>query len=328
MMRYYQKIFARVIAMALMLFIVQNVSAYEVAVGLGSTADRSATIAMGDRSKWPVVADLSWGPLANLYPIGLLERSQQQAVFDNFKQRRAITELPFPSIHWTSSQPDMNLIKSFGLSIPYVFVLYEHYERVRDQGQATADALKAAGVIDSMLTRDEIIRLKNRFPGKKIIMNTRSWARNKAHLQKVQDVVDGVCIEFMPANTAEYVANDVAPFAVWAHENNKDLLLLMPPTPEDYLGDRFVREVTRSAQAIYDANKNILPHGWMKSDKIIFVPANYSWAKSRLSYVPEDAENSVLAAAKSLLMMRPELDAGPVRPAPGWLSPIFLLLTD
>lgn len=314
-----REIFTLAIVMAIMLFLVPCALAYEVAVGLGSTADPSATVAMGDRSKWPDVADLSWGPLANLVPIGQLEKSQQQAVFNNFKQRRAITELPYPSIRWTSSQPDIDFIESFGLSVPYVFVLYEYHERVRDQGQATADALKAAGVIDSMLTRSEILKLKARFPDKKIIMNTRSWTRDNAHLQTVQDVVDGVCIEFMPHNDPAYIALDVAPFAEWAFNNDKVLLFLMPPLPDDYLEDRFVRYVTQSVQTIYDANIDRLPHGWMKSDKFIFVPANYTFGESKLSYVPEDAENSVLATAKAILMMRPELDAGPVRPRPACL---------
>ena len=322
------KLLTRYIAVVTMSFFAPCALAYEVAVGLGSTAGKAATIAMGDRTKWPMVADLSWGPLANLYPIALTERHQAQAVFDNFKQRRAISELPYPSVRWGRSQPDINYIESFDLSVPYVFVLYEYHERVREQGQATADALKAAGVIDSMLTRDEILRLKANFPGKKIIMNTRSWMRNKAHLARVEDVVDGVCIEFMPINTAAYVEQDVAPFAEWAYNNDKILMFLMPPTPEDYLEDRFVNAVTRSAQAIFDANVDRLPHGWMKSDKLIFVPANYSWDVSRLPYVPEDAENSVLAAAKSLLMMRPQLDAGPVRPNVGIGSVNQLLLLE
>ncbi|MEE9447055.1 MAG: hypothetical protein V3V09_03795, partial [Arenicellales bacterium] len=254
-----------------LLLICSPISAYEVAVGLGSTADESATIALADKSKWPIVAEHSWGPLANLVPIGRLKRHQQQAVFDNFKQRRAITELPFPSIRWTSSQPDMDFIKSFGLSIPYVFVLYEHHERVREQGQATADALKAAGVIDSMLTRDEILRLKARFPGKKIIMNTRSWTRNHAYVESIEDVLDGVAIEFIPQNLPEYIAFDVAPFAQWAINNDKDLILLMPPLPDDHLEDRYVKVVKRAAKTIYTENLNRLPKGWMKSDKIIFV---------------------------------------------------------
>ncbi len=327
-MRTFRKLVSSCTVLATVFCLMPCASAYEVAVGLGSTAGEAATIAMGDRSKWPMVADLSWGPLANLYPIALTERHQAQAVFDNFKQRRAISELPYPSVRWGRSQPDINYIESFDLSVPYVFVLYEYHERVRDQGQATADALKAAGVIDSMLTRDEVLRLKQNFPGKKIIMNTRSWMRNKDHLQRVEDVVDGVCIEFMPINTAAYVEQDVAPFAEWAYNNDKILLFLMPPTPEDHLGNRFVNAVTRSAQAIYDANKNKLPHGWMKSDQFIFVPANYSWDVSGLSYIPEDAENSVLAAAKGLLMMRPQLDAGPVRPNVGIGSINQLLLLE
>lgn len=317
--------------MGLMLFSVPWALGYEVAVGLGSTADPSMTIAMGDKSKWPDVAELSWGPLANLVPIGQLTRSQQEAVFNNFKQRRAISELPFPSIHWTSTQPDIAFIESFDLTVPYVFVLYERQERIKYQGRETADALKEAGVIDSMLTRSEILRLKERFPDKKIIMNTRSWTRNEEHLLTVQDVVDGVCIEFMPHNSATYIEIDVAPFAEWAHNNKKDLLFLMPPLPDDYLEDRFVKAVTESVQAIYDANVDRLPHGWMESNRFIFVPANYSWEESKLPYVPEDAKNSVLAAAKALLQMRPELDAGPVRPKPdtnGLNSMLFLLLTQ
>ena len=302
--------------------------AYEVAVGLGSTADPSATIAMGDRSLWPMVADLSWGPLANLVPIGRLERSEQKAVFNNFRQRRAIAELPFPSIRWNSSQPDIDFIESFGLSVEYVFVLYEYSERVKYQGREVADALARDGVIDSMLTGEEILRLKRRFPEKKIIMNTRSWTRDSPHIKRVEDVVDGVCIEFMPHNTAEYIAKDVAPFGVWAHETGKILLLLMPPLPDDYLEDRFVRVVTQAAQAIYDANIDQLPSDWMKSDKIIFVPANYTWGTSRLSYVPEDAKNSVLAAAKSLLLMRPALGAGPVSPFSLSLPPFLHLLLE
>ncbi|MDH3693358.1 MAG: hypothetical protein OER96_02155 [Gammaproteobacteria bacterium] len=311
-----------------MLLCVPYASAYEVAVGLGSTADQSATIAMGDRSKWPYVADHSWGPLANLVPIAFLSRQQQEAVFNNFKQRRAITELPFPSIRFESSQPDIDFIESFGLSVPYVFVLYEYHERVQHQGQQTADALKAQGVIDSMLTRDEILQLKSRFSNKKIIMNTRSWVRNSAHLQTVADVLDGVCIEYIPNNTPGNIALHVAPFAEWAHNNDKILMFLMPPLPDDHLEDRFVRVVTRMAQTIYDENINRLPKGWMNNENLIFVPANYTFGESNLDYVPEDAESSVLAAAKALLLMRPELDAGPVQPTQknNLIAPLLLLL--
>jgi hypothetical protein len=297
------------------LYSVPAARAYEVAVGLGSFAGKEATLAMEDRSQWPVVADLSWGPLANFYPIVTLERSQQEAILNNFKQRRAISEVPYPNIDWNSTQPDIAYIEDFGFSTPYVLVLYEYNERVQNQGQATADGLAAAGVIDSMLTRDEILLLKQRFPNKKIIMNARAWTRDSAHFEKVQDILDAVCIEFMPHNSPYVVGEDVAPFAAWAYKNNKVVLLLMPPMPEDYLGeDTFVKVVTRSAQAIYDANVNILPKGWMKSDKIIFAPSNYSWSPHHLPYVSEDAKNSVLAAVKSLMAMRPQLDAGPAFP--------------
>ena len=309
-----RKILAQAIVTGLMIFTAPCVLAYEVAVGLGSTADQSISIELGDGDKWPFVADMSWGPLANHYPIGLLTRDQQQAIYDNFKQRRAITELPFPSIRWNSSQPDIDFIKSFGMSVPYVFVLYEYHERVREQGQQTADALKAAGVIDSMLTRDEILRLRGRFPGKKIIMNTRSWIRNQDHLETVEDILDGVCIEYIPHNTVGNIAAHVAPFAKWAHDNNKILLFLMPPLPDDYLEDRYVMYVKQMAQTIYDENNGDLPKGWMGNKNFIFVPANYTFGESNLSYVPEDAENTVLAAAKALLLMRSKFDEEPVQP--------------
>lgn len=298
-----QKIFTIAIVMTLMLFLVPCALAYEVAVGLGSTADPSATIAMGDRSKWPVVADLSWGPLANLVPIGRLTRSQQEAVFNNFKQRRAITELPYDGIHWDSTQPDIAFIESFGLSVPYVFVL-----------DGTAG--------NSMLTRDELQRVRDRFPDKKIIMNSHSWVQDHDHVESVKNLLDGVCIEYFPHNTRSNVAAHVAPFAKWAYGNDKILMFLMPPLPDE---DNFTYWVTKLAQIVYEENPD-LPKGWMKSDQFIFSPANYTFGTSSLTYVPEDAENTVLGAAKALLMMRPDLDAGPVRPDAGWINSMHLLL--
>ena len=321
-----RKIIAQLIVLAMLIFTSPSTLAYEVAVGLGSTADRSVSIALGDGSQWPFVAQMSWGPLANHYPIGLLTRDQQEAIYANFGQRRAITELPYPSIRWNSSQPDIDFIKSFGMSVPYVFVLYEYHERVREQGQSKADELAAAGVIDSMLTRDEIVRLRARFAGKKIIMNARSWVRNQAHLETVEDLLDGVCIEYIPHNSEGNIAAHVAPFAKWAHDNNKILLFLMPPLPDDHLEDRYVSYVTQMARIVYEENSS-LPEGWMSNENLIFVPANYTFGKSNLSYVPETAENTVLAAVKALLLMRAELDAEPIKPVN--LDPIInALLLD
>ncbi len=303
--------FARAMTVAMLLVLSSRVFCYEVAVGLGSTADKSATAAMGDGSLWPMVAELSWGPLANLYPIGLLPRNQAQAVFDNFRQRRAITELPYGSIHWNDPQPDISFIESFGLSVPYVFVI-----------DGTAG--------DSMLTREELVRVKTRFPDKKIIMNAHSWVDDGAHVQAVQDVLDGVSIEYIPHNSPYNIARHVAPFAEWAHNNDKLLMFLMPPLPDDYLEDRFVRYVKQLAQIVHDENDSLLPPGWMKSSRYIFAPANYTFGASSLAYVPEDAGNTVLAAARALLLMRPQLDAGPVRPGSdsSWLNSIMLLLDD
>ncbi len=281
--------------------------AYEVAVGLGSTADKSATAAMGDREKWPMVADLSWGPLANLYPVALLTHAQQEAVFNNFRQRRAIAEIPYSGVSWQGKQPDIAFIEGFGFKVPYVFSINEAHQ-------------------DGMLSRDEIINLKNRFPAKKIIMIARSWVRDQDHVQAVADVVDGVCIEYIPSNVPYNIARHVAPFAGWAWSHDKILLFLMPPQPDDYQSDRYVRAVKQLAQVVYNENKGILPHGWLQSDRFIFVPANYTYGESRIPYVTEDSTNSILAAAKALLMMRPSLDAGPVRPAGRALPPVFLLL--
>ena len=269
--------------------ILPNAQAYEVVVGLGSTAPHSATIAMSDRSKWPLVADYSWGPLANLSPIVLLTPTQQQAIFGNFRQRRAIAEIPYKSIRWEGSQPDIDYVESFGFTIPYLFV-------------------PGGSAGDSMLTKKELQRLKERFPDKKIIMNTYSWVENHTHVKSVKDLLDGISIEYFPQNGRFNIAAHVAPFAEWAYNNDKILIFLMPPLPDP---SGYAYWVTQLAQTVYDENNDKLPEGWMKSDKFIFSPANYTFGKSSLNYVPEDAKNSVLAAAKKLLLMRRELNAEP-----------------
>ena len=295
----------QIILSSLLVLSIQSAFAYEVAPSLGSTASWQATIDMGDRTKWPVVAELSWGPLANLVPIGKLNRSQQEAVFRNFKNQRAITELPYKSINWTGTQGDIAFIESFGLSVPYVFVI-----------DGTAG--------DSMLTREELQRVNARFPDKKIIMNTHSWVANQKHVESIKDLVDGVCIEYFPHNSRFNVASHVAPFARWAYKNNKILMFLMPPLPDE---DNFSYWVTELARIVYQENSD-LPKGWLKSDQFIFSPANYTFGVSSLNYVPENAENTVLGAAKALLMMRPELDAGPVIPESNVISSILLLLLE
>ena len=300
-----RKTIVQIMLSSLLVFALQPAFAYEVAPSLGSTAPLQATIDMGDRTKWPVVADLSWGPLANLAPIGRLSPTQRAAVFGNFKNRRAIAELPYRSINWTGTQGDIAFIESYGFSVPYVFVL---------DGSAG----------DSMLTRDELRRVNARFPDKKIIMNTHTWVDDKAHVESIKDLVDGICIEYFPHNAPFNIALHVAPFARWAYTNKKILVFLMPPARDE---TNFSEKVTRLARIVYEENSD-LPKGWLKSDQFIFSPANYTFGASSLTYVPEDAKNTVLGAAKALLMMRPELDAGPVIPGSDTLIPILPLLLE
>ena len=300
-----RKTIVQIMLSSLLVFALQPAFAYEVAPSLGSTAPLQATIDMGDRTKWAVVADLSWGPLANLAPIGRLSPTQRAAVFGNFKNRRAIAELPYRSINWTGTQGDIAFIESYGFSVPYVFVL---------DGSAG----------DSMLTRDELRRVNAGFPDKKIIMNTHTWVDDKAHVESIKDLVDGICIEYFPHNAPFNIALHVAPFARWAYTNKKILVFLMPPAPDE---TNFSEKVTRLARIVYEENSD-LPKGWLKSDQFIFSPANYTFGASSLTYVPEDAKNTVLGAAKALLMMRPELDAGPVIPGSDTLIPIVPLLLE
>ena len=286
-----RKMIVRFLVASLLAGSMQTALAYEVAPSLGSTAPLQATIDMGDRTKWPMVADLSWGPLANLAPIGRLTPAQRAAVFRNFKNRRAIAELPYKSINWTGTQGDITFIESYGFSVPYLFVL---------DGSAG----------DSMLTRDELRRVNARFPDKKIIMNTHTWVDDKAHVESIKDLVDGICIEYFPHNAPFNIALHVAPFARWAYTNQKILMFLMPPAP---LETNFSEKVTRLARIVYEENKD-LPKGWLQSDQFIFAPANYTFGASSLTYVPETSTNTVLGAARALLLLRPELDAGPVDP--------------
>lgn len=303
------KLFRTLLAAAMLLYI-DSAYAYEVAPSLGSTAPLQATIDLANRSKWPVVADLSWGPLANLYPIALLgSRGQQEAIFNTFKQRKAIAELPYNQIIFDdNSQPAITFIESFGYTVPYVFVL---------DGSVGGHSM--------MLSRTELLKVNAKFPDKKIIMNTRSWADDHEYVESIKDLVDGVCIEYFPHNADFNVTKHVAPFAGWAYNNDKILMFLMPPLPDE---DNFSYWVTTLARIVYRENSN-LPKGWMQSDKFIFSPANYTFGTSSLTYVPEDAKNTVMGAAKALLMLRPELDAGPVYPVienKTTIAPLLLLL--
>ena len=74
-----RKMIVRFLVASLLAGSMQTALAYEVAPSLGSTAPLQATIDMGDRTKWPLVADLSWGPLANLVPIARLTPTQRAA---------------------------------------------------------------------------------------------------------------------------------------------------------------------------------------------------------------------------------------------------------
>ena len=175
---------------------------------------------------------------------------------------------------------------------------------------------------DSMMTREELLRAKARFPDKKIIMNTYSWANNHVHVESLQDILDGVCIEYAPHAERFNIATHVAPFAEWAYNNDKILMFLMWPLPDE---DRFAYHATQYAQIIYEENLDRLPKGWMRSDKFIFCPANYTFGASNLTYVPEDAENTVLGAVKALLQKRSDLDAEPVKPYVGIINSLLLL---
>ena len=264
---------------------------------------------MGNRSQWPYVADNSWGILTNYYPLALLPESQRAAVLANPAHKRAIVEIPYSDIAWSGSQGHVSYIESYGYTTPHLLILNESHQ-------------------NSMMTREEILAAKARFPGKKIIMNTRRWVDDHSHVESVADVVDGVCIEYIPTNVASEINKHVSPFFEWAHNNNKIIYFLMPPQPDDSQGTRYVDGVKLAAQTIYNYNKNRLPKGWMKSNRIFFIPANYTFGASLIPCVSETSPNSILASAKALMDMRAQLDAVSdiAESDNAWLSPIFLLL--
>ncbi len=278
------------ILLANVLCLATVVSAYEVVLGLGSTAGEAATAAMGDRNKWPTVADRGWGILANYYPIALLPENQRAAVLANPNRKRAIVEIPYEDIAWSGGQGHISYIESYGYTTPYLLILNEAHQ-------------------DSMMTRSELVRVKARFPDKTIVMNTRSWERDRIQVQSLADVLDGVCIEYIPTNIPYNINKHVSPFFEWAVKNNKVIMFLMPPQPTDYMGTRYIDGVMTAVKTIYNYNKNRLPFGWMASDKIFFIPANYTYGTSRIPYVPETGTNTILATMKKLMEMRKELDA-------------------
>lgn len=155
-------------------------------------------------------------------------------------------------------------------------------------------------------------------------MNARTWKDDGAHVQSLTDVLDGICIEYIPTNNAYNIKKHVAPFFEWAHNNDKIIFFLMPPQPNDHIGTRYVDGVKQAAQAIYDYNKTRLPKGWMASNKIMFIPANYTFGVSHIPYIPETGTNTILASAKALMDMRSELDADSSGTAV--MAPLYLLL--
>jgi len=312
-MNLFAKQLARAVAAASMLFLASSANAYEVVVGLGSSAGVSATAAMIDRSQWPTVADNAWGIVYNQIPFYQLSQSQKSALLGNFSHKQAIVEIPYSDIN--SAPAYIASIEAFGFSTPYLLVLNE-----ANPG--------------SVMTRSELLGVKNSYPNKTIIMNTRSWENDGAHVQSLTDVLDGVCIEYIPTNTPYNIDKHVSPFFEWAVNNNKIIMFLMPPQPDDYMGTRWVDGVTTAVQTIYNYNKTRLPKGWMKSNKIFFMPSNYTFGASQIPYVSENSSNSVLASIKALIDMRPQLDADPGSPGSGGqqnpfsLAPILQLLLN
>jgi len=293
---------------ASMFFLVSGAGAYEVVVDLGSTAAHSITAAMTDRSQWPYVADNSWGIVANYVPIAFLPYSQQATIFKNFANRRAIVEIPYHDIAWSGNQGHIDYIESFGYSTPYLLIL--------DESNSS-----------STMTRDKLLAVEARFPDKTIIMNARSWPDDGGLVESLVDVLDGVCIEYIPTNNPYNINKHVSPFFEWAMKNDKIVMFLMPPQPNDYIGTRYIDGVKTAVRTIFDYNKNRLPEGWMGSDKIFFLPANYTFGESRIHYVPETAANTILATAKALMDMRPEFDAdGSGNSAGNIVPPLSLLL--
>lgn len=303
-----------VLSTALLLVVSSTSSAYEVVLGLGSTADKSFTAAMGDRSQWPHVADNAWGIVANYVPIAFLPENERAAVFANPANKRAVVEIPYPDIAWSGNQGHIGYIESYGYTTPYLLILNEANQ-------------------NSVMTRSELLAVKSRFPDKTVVMNTRSWEDDGAHVQSLVDVLDGVCIEYIPTNVPFNIDKHVAPFFEWAVNNNKVIMFLMPPQPDDYSGTRYIDGVATAVQTIYNYNRNRLPKGWMKSSKIFFIPANYTFGASQIPYVPETGANTILATMKKLMDMRPLLDADPDPPEPGsqnpgWLPSVLHLIIE
>ncbi len=296
------------IAVVFMIMIASGVEAYEVVVDLGSTASPSITAAMTDRSQWPYVADNSWGIVANYVPIASLPHNQQATIFNNFSHHKAIVEIPYHDINWNGSQGHIAYIESFGYSTPYLLIL--------DESNSS-----------STMTRDKLLAVEAHFPDKTIIMNARSWKKDGGLIRSLEDVLDGVCIEYIPTNAPYNINEHVSPFFEWAVHNNKIIMFLMPPQPNDYIDTRYIDGVQTAVRTIFNYHKNRLPKGWMSSNKILFLPANYTFGESHIHYVPETASNTILATAKALMDMRTELEAdGSEDSAGNIVPPLFLLL--
>lgn len=156
------------------------------------------------------------------------------------------------------------------------------------------------GINGSVLTQENIDKFKKRYGDKyAIISNVRRWTDESP---KVFKQLDGISFEFQVPEKNEGIWSDVADAMVWAHENNKYIYLLTPPGHNNYhLNNQYLEGYKRLFEYLLET----VGEEVLRSDKVIFAPANYNITKTRINMTPEslngDYANTVMGVAKWLL---------------------------
>lgn len=205
-----------------------------------------------------------------------------------FKTNNMVAEINDTHVQWDSSKPNpvqLDIALKSGASIHTIMAYNEH-------------------VNGSVLTQENIDKFKALY-GKNylIVSNLRRWNDNSP---EVFSQLDGISFEFQIPEKTPGIWDQVAQAVKWAHENEKYIYLLTPPGHDGYhLNNGYIE----GYKAFFEFLLETAGEEVLKSEKLIFAPANYNIAKTGIKMTPELQEvqgrteyaNTVMGVARWLM---------------------------
>lgn len=219
---------------------------------------------------------------------GYLNAEDFHAIFSTFSHKTLVVEMNATHVHWGMEKPDPVQLQVALGSGADIHTIMAYNERVNG----------------SVLTRENIQKFRALYGDRYLLIsNVRRWG---ASLQNAFSQLDGISFEFQIPEKFEGLWSQVARAVKWAHANNKYIYLLTPPGHNNYnLNEGYIT----AYKDFFDFMRSEVGDEVLKSDKIVFVPANYNYDKTNIQMTPEtelidgkmqDA-NTVMGVSKWLL---------------------------